>query len=550
MKKIWIMGVATSLLSFTATAQAQYFQAVDQPRWEANRAVGYQDGMDLELEPESAELTSQRVSQQLRAQYQTPTNAAGPNYSQASNYPAAYRNGPAAPSTDPRQPSYNRQPNYPTQPTYQPAGSTANVGNYGYGNGSAYYSRQEQPVPPQPVAAGPSTTQAPTTGGIGPACSACGAPAGACACGGYGSHRIGTLHRRAHQIANSSATVGCDTACSTDICADDCGTGICGVGLLGDCCDTYTVSGIGWLYLKRDGADFQPLSYENGSPGTQLSVSDADFQSQNGIEAFIARQSCEGRGWELRYWGLFEDDSFAQMTSMPRTELGLSGVAVGGAGDAWTLFNSADFHQIGRETEFHNFEFNLLRFASSCGCDRNIILRGIAGVRVIRFNDSLAYSAYSGSSFGSSFESLKLHSSVANTLVAGQLGGSGEYCITNRLRLSLGSKVGVGSNFIDADQCLVTADGIFGTNSSGNMYSYSNSESDLALFGELNTSLYYHVTDCVRLSVGYRLFGISGVALAQDQFPYDYSDENDINSINRDGGLLLHGLTVGAEFCH
>jgi hypothetical protein len=52
------------------------------------------------------------------------------------------------------------------------------------------------------------------------------------------------------------------------------------------------------------------------------------------------------------------------------------------------------------------------------------------------------------------------------------------------------------------------------------------------------------------LSCGYRLLGISGFALAQHQIPYAFNRVDELNAVKRDGGLILHGLTLGAEFSY
>lgn len=555
MKKHWLIGAGLAVFAFNGSLLAQQYPYPVPNRADA-RLVRYQEDLAMELEPETAQRTSQRVSQQLRAQYQPP----------AGRYPVL-QEGPSQLQGG-RLPSGGmvNSPQLATQQEMAPGPLE------GY-----------PPVMPTPAPdySAPYTTPTPGTANYqnSAGCGACGTPACGCDSGydmyGRGGFRgrqqgrmfrgscdsgcgIGTMGAHQQYIGGQPDAFvdgGCDSGCGYGQDCGGCGAAGClrsGLGLLERGCGTYTVVGASWLLLKRDGADFQPLSYENGMPGNQLSISDANLGAQSGFETFFARQNNEGRGWEIRYWGLSEQDNFAQLTSMPRTEYGgFSTISVGGWGNAWDLYNNADVHQIARESDLHNIEFNFLRYASSCGPCNNIVFRGIAGLRVIRFNDSLAYSAYSTGYFGgSTFESLKLHSSVANTLVAAQIGGTGEYCLTNRFRLALGSKVGFGGNSIDADQCLVTANGIYGTNAGGNDYSYSNSTSDFAMFGEFNTNLYYHVTDSCRVSVGYRLFGISGVALSQDQIPYDFTDTNEINSIKRDGGLLLHGLTIGAEFCH
>lgn len=511
MKRFWLLGAVVTVVGTVSPALAQQYPTISAPR-PYNRPVAYQEDFSLDLIPDSSASASQRVTSQLRQEYRTAQQTAPPAL-----------NSEAPPMV---QPMVQQAPNGMVQPTPMP---TQNP--------------YAQPAPATQSYNGQQQLD-------------CGCQPGNCNCDDYSysmyrrgaALRGGIAGRHGRYLGgagDSFVEAGCDTGCSTAVPAAGCDTG-CATG-----CDTYTVAGIGWLFLKRDGADFWPLSYENGMPGNQMSVSDADLGYQNGVEAFFARQSTSGCGWEVRYWGLFEDTSTSMFSAMPRTEYGgFSSYNVGAYGDAWTLYNSADYHQIGRESDFHSVELNLLRYASSCGPCRNVVFRGLGGVRVINFNDSLAYSAYSASSFGGSgFDTLSLSSDVSNTIIAAQLGGTGEYCLSNRFRLALGSKVGIGGNAIDSDQVFSSSSGVYAQDGMGDNYNYMLSDSDFAMFGEMNAQIYYHVSDCFRVSAGYRIFGISGVALSQEQLPYDFTDVNEISSINRDGSLIYSGFTLGAEYC-
>jgi hypothetical protein len=311
--------------------------------------------------------------------------------------------------------------------------------------------------------------------------------------------------------------------------------------------DVYTVVGARWLYMSRDGADFRELSYENPMPANRLLVSDADIGHQHGVEAFIVRQDDSGRGWEGRYWGLQSQTNSAILGNMPITQLGgLNLVTIGPWGNVGPLYNMADYHRIARSSEFHSFEWNLINHASVCS-NNNWLYRGIFGLRVMRFRDALNYSAHSATNFGFDFNQLNYNILTRNTFVGAQAGGSGEYCVTNKLRLSAGANAGIGTNFMEADQVISNSNGVLGVVPGFGNYSVMNDANDLAVFGEFDARMYYHVNCNWRLSLGYRVLGLAGVALAQEQIPHTVSD---LSYVKRDGGLLLHGLTMGAEFSY
>ncbi len=314
--------------------------------------------------------------------------------------------------------------------------------------------------------------------------------------------------------------------------------------------DVYTVVGTRWLYLRRDGADYKSLSYEAGMPSDRLLVEDANIGHQNGIEVFFVRQDQNGRGWESRYWGLAAGHASSTLGNMPVTQLnGLASIDIGPWGDVADLYNMADFHSVNRVSELHSFEWNLVNHASTCGSG-NWLYRGILGTRVIRFRDRLDYSANSATNFGFDFDQVNYSLLTRNTFVGAQAGGSGEYCLTDKFRLGLGATAGVGQVFMDADQTISTSTGVLANHPGGGNFSYMNTANDLSMFGELDARVYYHLNSNMRLSAGYRFLGISGLALAQNQIPYAFTDVAELNSIKRDSGLILHGLSFGAEFSY
>ncbi len=348
-----------------------------------------------------------------------------------------------------------------------------------------------------------------------------------------------------------------------DCATGDCATGDCATGYatspgsgqsrlaryFGTCGrEMFTVVGARWLYMRQDGADYKSLGYEAGMPSNTLLVEHANIGPQSGIEAFIVRQDQNGRGWEARYWGLESRTAAATLGNMPVTQLtGLNAINIGPWGTVGGLYDMADYHQVQRSSEFHSFEWNLINHASTCG-GGNMLYRGLLGLRVMRFRDALNYSAYSSTGFGFGFDQLTYSLLTRNTFVGVQAGGAGEYCLTDRLRLSLGANAGVGQVFIDADQEIRTSTGVVATHPAGGNFSYMNTADNLAVFGELDARVYYHLSCNWRLSAGYRVLGLTGVALAPQQIPYAFTDVAELNSVKRDGGLLLHGLTVGAEF--
>ena len=76
-------------------------------------------------------------------------------------------------------------------------------------------------------------------------------------------------------------------------------------------------------------------------------------------------------------------------------------------------------------------------------------------------------------------------------------------------------------------------------------YVFGSEDNDFAMLGELDFGVIYQMTCNTRLNFGYRGLGIAGIALAPNQIPYDFQDVREINQVNTDGSLILHGAYGG-----
>ncbi len=545
------------------------------------RPVRYQEDLQLDNQrgpwnpgpakrPVDATEASRAVADQLRQQYHSNTNVQDPP-SSSDRVPAYYPASPPTPtyrgdersrSTVVEPARYSRTPSRGYDEPQTPDSAPGPMaGNYSVAPVPSQ-AMQNPPYPPPSQNHGNDPGRYADGGGSDPYSDP------GCYDDGFFDGQGGRFRAR------RGAGMAARGPAGNDYYGSDCGTGDCGNGynnanygddqrrhsggggsrfaqLFSKCGrDVYTVVGARWLYMRRDGADYKSLSYENAMPSNTLLVSDANLGPQQGIEAFIVRQDECGQGWEGRYWGLISQTNVATLGNMPITQLtGLNSLPIPPWGSVGALYNDADYHRVERSSEFHSFEWNLLNHASVCA-NNSWLFRGIFGVRVMRFRDALQYSAHSSTNFGFGFDRMSYNIMTRNTFVGAQAGGSGEYCVTDKLRLGLGANAGLGTNFMDADQEIANSNGVLAPHPGGGNFSYMNSANDLSVFGEFDARLYYHVSCNWRLSCGYRVLGLTGVALAQNQIPYAFTSLPELNSVKRDGGLLLHGLTLGAEFSY
>ncbi len=309
------------------------------------------------------------------------------------------------------------------------------------------------------------------------------------------------------------------------------------------------VVGVYGLVMRRDYEDDVGLSYDPTNP-TGLYESSANWGrgSMGGVEAVIARRGCSGNGFEVRYWGLYPEACGCGTGYAADTALGgLSQVNFGG-GTALDAFNAADTHTFYRNNEFQNLEFNLLHCGGSANCGRTN-WEWLAGFRYFYFNEDFSYGA---EGTDPAFPNPVYYDLVTtNHLYGFQLGGRTEHFVTQRFGLQLGTTIGLFGNHIEATQSINDRFGNFGTVGSGPdaglNYAYGNSKDDFAMGASLRVGGIYQFAERWRVVGGYQGFAVSGVALAPEQIPYNFTDSGEIQRIDSNSGVILHGAYFGVE---
>jgi len=82
----------------------------------------------------------------------------------------------------------------------------------------------------------------------------------------------------------------------------------------------------------------------------------------------------------------------------------------------------------------------------------------------------------------------------------------------------------------------------------GRPYDYSSKLCDVAFLGEGTIGTGLRISRGWTANTSYRLVGVSGVATAVSQIPRDFARGDEITRINNHNSLLLHGVTIGANY--
>jgi len=319
--------------------------------------------------------------------------------------------------------------------------------------------------------------------------------------------------------------------------------------------------------------------------------------------------------WEAAYWGLVDEDGVASFTDPDITagdrlysNVDFRGIEYDpdGAGPLGyrplneymnygppTIPDGAGdpirVNSITVRSRFsaQNIELNLLRLpvlsggcgtgscggcaSDSCGIGRGGLGRGrlgggyggpryslttLVGARYLRLDEDFSLGIDAENTITSASIPFFFASEADNHLFGLQLGCNGVYRLgcSGRWALNCSANAGIYGNRAEVTRSLtVPAAGVAryvgGTN---DPFTVVNSEDDsFATIAELRTGVSYQYSCNWRFFGGYRALGISGVALAFDQLPNDFSSPTQVQDyINTSGSIFLHGLQGGVEFSY
>lgn len=311
------------------------------------------------------------------------------------------------------------------------------------------------------------------------------------------------------------------------------------------------VVGVSGLVFDRDYEDDVPLSYNPA--GVNLRSTDADLGTMGGFQIDATTRSCSGNGYQAVFWTLLPGSTQRSLWGSYNTTrlTGLSQLIDPNTGQyVDAIYNAGNEHRIIRSSSLYNLELNVLRNGGQFQTPRcrTASYEFVMGFRWFQFDEDFSYRTYTPQAGFPARMDYDLD--VNNMLLGAQIGGNTEVCLTNRIRMTAGTKLGIFNNHIESEQFItdtMTLSQIAFGPYAGTDYSFMDDKNDIAFLGELDLGLLYMITCNSRLNVGYRAIGVSGVALALDQIPSDFTYTPAIRDINSNGSLLLHGAYFGLE---
>jgi hypothetical protein len=312
------------------------------------------------------------------------------------------------------------------------------------------------------------------------------------------------------------------------------------------------VAGVRALFFTRNGEAPVAIA-RNGAGGNLLSTVN-DYGTMPGVETVFTRRTCNNLGTEFRYWGLYPNqrDYTFNGPGLDTYLVGLGDFSVApGPTNVLTYFNAADNLRVYRNNEFNNLEINGLRnggtYTTLLG-GRTGTYELLAGARWFQFNEDYRIAAFNGAGLPAQ---INYDLATRNTLLGFQLGARNESCVTDRLSLIGGTRVGLFNNRSTARQCICTdvGDLAYLNGNPGAIYDYEARRNSLAVLGELDMGVGYRFTQRLRATIGYRLIGVSGVALAPNQIPRNFTNNAELNRVKSNDSLILSGGFAGLDMC-
>lgn len=398
--------------------------------------------------------------------------------------------------------------------------------------------------------------------------------------GGYGgADCYGTGSGYASSGYGDGSFVDSGDCWGEDVCAPSCGPTV--------------FAGVNALMLTRDRANPTWLSYQTDVLENQMmKTEDASFGYGGGFEVFVGAclgGGCDpcnpcggGGGWAIegRYWGWYPGMAEANTYDPSGTLADGSDLGVvipnldmlnyddgGGASGVNTYFQNAARHRIRMENEIHNVELNL--FNSPLGGSAGVYGAGYAygghaaptvamnvlgGFRYLRFDESFLFSTDpSDGNFTGAADEVHYHIETENNLIGFQIGGNASWFATRRFSVNTGTKLGLYANQMNHNQSIYGSNGFATVGGvgpwAGQAYNVSSDDTRISMLGELDLGASYQVCSWMKVTGGYRVVAVSGVALTENQIPTYFAGLDDVSEIDSNGDLLLHGAYAGVEFC-
>lgn len=345
-----------------------------------------------------------------------------------------------------------------------------------------------------------------------------------------------------------------------------CSSGACGYGGCG--CGPWFGS-VGALILGSPTRTSTYLSYDSATYLPVMQTGQVNGQFSGGIDFTVGKMfGCGNWGSSFSYWGIYPTRQTADIYNTDVTGnlgsyLNFGGLNYNGnpAANYWT---NVVHQRIVTNQVINSAEWNLL---GNCGCGlygcNNCTCGGpcgprlgagwTMGLRYFQYNDAFRfYSDNLDNVLDGSVNEMQYNVSTRNSLIGFQLGGGLNYRVWNCFSLYGIGKAGIYNNHATVDQAAYGSAGDAIVNVgpyAGSAYRFRSTSDCLAFLGQLDMGGRYQMSKCWSIDGGYRMVGVSGLALTDGQIPGNFAYLPNAQRVHATDSIILHGGYVGATFC-
>jgi hypothetical protein len=338
-------------------------------------------------------------------------------------------------------------------------------------------------------------------------------------------------------------------------CAD--GNGVCGPGCF---CPWY--ASVYGLVLGRSDSRRLWTTYEDGNLPNQLMNSQFPLEWKWGGEACVGHRFCwdcvpcaiEGSYWTTQSFTGSQTSSIAGgyvSTTLDVDYITFHNQGTGTDEQAAAWFFGSQSQTLARRDEFHDAEINLIREQLAWACNSPWDIGWSCGVRYFRFQEGLCYSALrQGCADTDPIGTAFFNDTATNNLVGFQFGFDAAYNVCNGLRLFVTPKVGIYDNMMESVFQAQLADGTKGVSQYYGPYDPDphGTKNGLSFLTQIDVGAEWQFTRNWSARVGYRVVAVTGMALADDQFPQYMTDIPEMQRVQTSGSLVLHGAFFGLTY--
>ena len=365
-------------------------------------------------------------------------------------------------------------------------------------------------------------------------------------------------------VTLDSVSGGCaadaDTCYGDGVCDSDWISPWCGPG-----CGSRWFGSVGGMVLTRDKPNGFWTSYESGNNANQImNTEDADADWRGGWMASFGTwfggcadpcgTSCGGPrcGVGVTYFSTSPFQGFSQVNAADpgnnewvssTLDLNDQGgpLAFPDGNEVDDYFDNSLSQSISRQDYIQSVEINFLTqyWQPNAHCQ----VTWLAGVRWFRFDESLLYSAIAGASTPTGSDQAFMDFDCTNDLVGFQLGARCDWYVTQKFSLFVTPKFGLYGNHIQSQNRVYNGD-------DSSLYNFSQDTTGVSFLGEIDLGASYQFANNWRAFIGYKAIAVTGVAMSDNQIPHYLAAADELQQINTNGSLIVHGGFAGLEFCY